>query len=162
VAGAGGAYQLAAAAAFVRALPGPDRAHAFAVALSGLLAAQVLGILAAGAVAQRLGPQAAVALAGLVGLVAAAVLATDWIHRHAEVLALLDATDHQLTGAPDQLAATDHQLTGRPARPRSRHPAGRRPRRRVHSPARPPGHPPGSARHARPARRGPASCRLSS
>jgi MFS family permease len=97
VAGAGGAYQLAAAAAFVRALPRAQQVCAFAVAQSGVLAAQVLGILAAGAVAQRVGPQAAVALAGLLGLVAAAVLATDWIHRHAEVLALLDTPPPRLT-----------------------------------------------------------------
>jgi hypothetical protein len=101
VAGAGGAYQLAAAAAFFRALPGADTARAFAVAQSGLLAAQVLGIVAAGAVAQRLGPQAAVALAGLLGLVAAAVLATDWIRRHPELLALLD-TPRQPTAHGEQ------------------------------------------------------------
>ena len=55
LAGAGGAYQLAAAAAFIRALPGTEKARAFAVAQSGLLAAQVAGLLAAGAVAKRLG-----------------------------------------------------------------------------------------------------------
>ena len=114
LAGAGGAYQLAAAAAFIRALPRAQQVRAFAVAQAGLLAAQVLGILAAGAVAQRLGPQTAVTLAGLLGLVAAAVLATDWIHRHAEVLALLDAPYHQLTGRPDQLTGRPDQLTGRP------------------------------------------------
>jgi MFS family permease len=106
VSGAGGAYQLAAAAAFVRALPARDRAHAFAVAQSGLLTAQVLGLLAAGATAKRFGPQAAVALAGLLGLVAAAVLATDWIRRHGELLARLDGPQPQLTDP-------DHQPAGR-------------------------------------------------
>ncbi len=110
VAGAGGAYQLAAAAAFVRALPRAQRLRAFAVAQSGLLAAQVLGILAAGAVAQRLGPPAAVALAGLLGLIAAAVLATDWIRRHTEVLDLLDAQYHQLSNAHHQPASGQDQL----------------------------------------------------
>ena len=119
VAGAGGAYQLAAAAAFVRALPGEQQERAFAVAQSGLLAAQVLGILAAGAVAQRLGPPAAVALAGLLGLVGAAVLATDWIRRHAELLARLDAPDRPPAldrppvpdhpPAPDLQTASNHQ-----------------------------------------------------
>ena len=113
VAGAGGAYQLAAAAAFVRALPGEQQERAFAVAQSGLLAAQVLGILAAGAVAQRLGPPAAVALAGLLGLVGAAVLATDWIRRHAELLARLDAPDRppalDRPPVPDHPPAPDHQ-----------------------------------------------------
>ncbi len=104
--GAGGAYQLAAAAAFVRAVPASDRAHAFAVAQSGLLTAQVLSLLAAGAAAKRLGPQATVALAGLLGLVAAAVLATDWIRRHGELLAWLDGPQPQRTAPP-------HQPTGR-------------------------------------------------
>lgn len=107
VAGAGGAYQLAAAAAFVQALPRTEQARAFAVAQSGLLAAQVLGLLAAGATANRLGPQATVALAGLLGLVAAAGLATGWARRHAELLARLDgshrptAAHHRLAGQPD-------------------------------------------------------------
>jgi len=111
LAGAGGAYQLAAAAAFVRALPAAAKAHAFAVAQSGLLAAQVAGLLAAGAVAKRLGPPAAVALAGLLGLVAAAVLATDWIRRHGELLARLDgppgASAQPLT-RQDQLFSCRH------------------------------------------------------
>ncbi len=162
LAGAGGAYQLAAAAAFVRALPRAQRLRAFAVAQSGLLAAQVLGILAAGAVAQRLGPPAAVALAGLLGLIAAAVLATDWIRRHAELLDLLDAQYHQLSNA--HLSQPAARPAGRPAPPdgdrrpgqpqparrshsktsrrRQRHPAGRlapRPRSAARPQARPPG-----------------------
>ena len=78
LAGAGGAYQLAAAAAFVTALPAGRRIRAFAVAQTGLLAAQGLGIVTGGAVAQRVGAPGAVALAGLMGLLAAAALATDW------------------------------------------------------------------------------------
>ena len=89
LAGAGGAYQLAAAAAFVTALPAARRVRAFAVAQSGLLAAQGLGILTGGAVAQRIGPTGAVALAGLLGLLAAAALATDWTRRHAELISML-------------------------------------------------------------------------
>ncbi|HEX9358896.1 MAG TPA: MFS transporter, partial [Streptosporangiaceae bacterium] len=49
LAGAGGAYQLAAAAAFVTALPATRRVRAFAVAQTGLLAAQGLGIVTGGA-----------------------------------------------------------------------------------------------------------------
>jgi MFS family permease len=90
LAGAGGAYQFAAAAAFVRALSASGRAHAFAVAQSGLLAAQGLGILAGGALAQQVGPQAAVALAGLLGLVLAAALATGWTQQHGEMLMTQD------------------------------------------------------------------------
>ncbi len=117
LAGAGGAYQLAAAAAFVRALPQTEKARAFAVAQSGLLAAQVAGLLTAGAVAKRLGPPAAVALAGLIGLVAAAVLATDWIRRHAELLARLDGAqltspEHELTSGQHQLADPHPRITG--------------------------------------------------
>jgi hypothetical protein len=89
LAGAGGAYQLAAAAAFVTALPAARRVRAFAVAESGLLAAQGLGILTGGAVAQRVGAPGAVALAGLMGLLAAAALATDWTRRHTELISML-------------------------------------------------------------------------
>jgi MFS family permease len=117
LAGAGGAYQLAAAAAFVRALPRAEKAGAFAVAQSGLLAAQVAGLLVAGAVAKRLGPPAAVALAGLLGLVAAAVLATDWIRRHAELLARLDGPPHQHMDAPHQLADPHPRIADQPDRP---------------------------------------------
>jgi hypothetical protein len=63
--------------------------RAFAVAQSGLLAAQGLGILTGGAVAQRIGPTGAVALAGLLGLLAAAALATDWTRRHTQLISML-------------------------------------------------------------------------
>jgi MFS family permease len=91
LAGAGGAYQLAAAAAFVTALPPGQRVRAFAVAQTGLLAAQGLGILTGGAVAQRVGSPGAVALAGLLGLLAAAALATDWTRRYAELISMLQS-----------------------------------------------------------------------
>jgi hypothetical protein len=75
-----GAYQLAAAAAFVLALRPDTRARAFGVAQSGLYAVQGLGILVGGAVAQLIGAPLAVGLAGLVGLTAATMLATSWTH----------------------------------------------------------------------------------
>ena len=75
-----GAYQLAAATAFVQALRPDTRARAFGVAQSGLYAVQGLGILAGGAVAQLIGEPLAVGLAGLVGLTAATMLATSWTH----------------------------------------------------------------------------------
>ena len=90
LAGAGGAYQLAAAAAFVTALPATRRVRAFAVAQTGLLAAQGMGIVTGGAVAQRVGAPGAVALAGFMGLLAAAALATDWSRRHAELIRMLE------------------------------------------------------------------------
>jgi MFS family permease len=80
LAGAGGAYQLAAAAAFVQALRPETRARAFGVAQSGLYAVQGLGILTGGAVAQVTGAPLAVGLAGLVGLTAATMLAMSWTH----------------------------------------------------------------------------------
>ncbi len=91
LAGAGGAYQLAAAAAFVTALPAARRVRAFAVAQTGLLAAQGLGIVTGGAVAQRVGAPGAVALAGFMGLLAAAALATDWSRRHTELIRMLES-----------------------------------------------------------------------
>ncbi|HZR54820.1 MAG TPA: MFS transporter [Streptosporangiaceae bacterium] len=79
LAGAGGAYQLAAAAAFVQALTPETRARAFGLAQSGLYAVQGIGILAGGAIAQAIGPTLAVGLAGLTGLTAATMLAMAWI-----------------------------------------------------------------------------------
>jgi MFS family permease len=78
LAGAGGAYQLAAAASFVQALQPATRARAFGLAQSGLYAVQGLGILVGGAVAQAIGAPLAVGLAGLIGLTAAAMLAMSW------------------------------------------------------------------------------------
>jgi MFS family permease len=80
IAGGGGAYQLAAAAAFVQALDPAHRASAFGLAQSGLYAVQGLGILAGGAAAQAIGAQLAVGLAGLAGLIAATMLAVSWTH----------------------------------------------------------------------------------
>jgi MFS family permease len=82
LAGAGGAYQLVAAATFVQALQPASRARAFGLAQSGLYAVQGLGVLAGGAVAQAIGPPLAVGLAGLIGLTAAAMLAATWAQLH--------------------------------------------------------------------------------
>ena len=86
LAGAGSAYQLAAAAAFVQALTPGTRARAFGLAQSGLYAVQGLGILAGGAVAEAVGPTLAVGLAGLTGLTAAAMLAMAWTHVRAQAI----------------------------------------------------------------------------
>jgi hypothetical protein len=91
IAGAAGAYQLAAAAAFVQSLPPAGRARAFGLAQSGLLAVQGLGILAGGAAASVIGAPVAVALAGLLGMCAAAVLAMSWTLRRGEVIAAMRA-----------------------------------------------------------------------
>ena len=85
LAGAGGTYQLAAARAFVQAMPNGQRGRAFGVAQSGLLTAQGLGILIAGAAARWISPAAVVAIAGALGVTAAAVLAAEW-GRHRSLL----------------------------------------------------------------------------
>ena len=87
LAGAGSAYQLAAAAAFVQALTPQTRARAFGVAQSGLYAVQGLGILAGGAVAEAIGPALAVGLAGLAGLTAATMLAMTWTRLRGRAIA---------------------------------------------------------------------------
>jgi MFS family permease len=76
--GAGSAYQLAANAAFVAAVPPSGRGQAFGLAQSGILAGQGLGILVGGAAAQVLGPEPVVALAGVAGLSVAAMLSMTW------------------------------------------------------------------------------------
>jgi MFS family permease len=85
LAGAGGAYQLAAAAAFVQALEPATRARAFGLAQSGLYAVQGLGILAGGAAAQAIGAPLAVGLAGLLGVTSATMLAMSWTHLRASL-----------------------------------------------------------------------------
>ncbi len=87
LAGAGEAYQLAAAAAFVQNLTPSGRGRAFGLAQSGLLAVQGLGILAGGAVANSVGAPVAVGLAGMLGLCAAVILAMSWTLRRGEVMA---------------------------------------------------------------------------
>ncbi|MGR6913952.1 MFS transporter [[Actinomadura] parvosata] len=76
--GIGGAYQLAANAAFVQYVPAERRAQAFGLVQSGLMAVQGVGILVGGFAAERLGPEPVVALAGVAGVISAAVLALIW------------------------------------------------------------------------------------
>ena len=82
LAGAGTAYQLVVAAAVSQASRDDLRPGALRMAQSGLLAVQALGFVGAGAVAELIGPQAAVAMAGLLGLTAAAALARIWDRQH--------------------------------------------------------------------------------
>ncbi|GAA0413325.1 MFS transporter [Microbispora corallina] len=89
--GVGGAYQLAANAAFVQCVPSAGRAQAFGLVQSGLLAAQGVGILIGGAAAQRLGPEPVVALAGAAGLSVAAVLAMLWTESRTEIISTVRA-----------------------------------------------------------------------
>lgn len=85
LAGAGSAYQLAAVAAFVRAMPAADRQGAVEFAQAGLLAAQGTALLVAGLAAQLIGPQAAIAMTGFFGLAAAMTLARTWCRLHGQL-----------------------------------------------------------------------------
>lgn len=85
--GVGGAYQLAANAAFVAAVPASERGQAFGLAQSGVLASQGLAILAAGALAQVIGPEPVVALSGAVGLFLATMLTMNWTQIRAQAIA---------------------------------------------------------------------------
>ncbi|GAA3442637.1 MFS transporter [Planomonospora venezuelensis] len=86
VSGVGGAYQLAANAAFVQCVPAERRGQAFGLVQSGLLAAQGIGILVGGAAADELGPEPVVALAGAAGLFVAATLALVWTESRKEII----------------------------------------------------------------------------
>lgn len=117
--GMGSAYQLAANAAFVAAVPPSGRGQAFGLAQSGILAGQGVGILIAGAAAQVLGPETVVALSGVLGLSVAAMLTLRWnqlrggviagLSEHAEAVEVAASRDDDLPGirrsapAPDRL-----------------------------------------------------------
>lgn len=85
--GVGSAYQLAANAAYVAAVPPAARGQAFGLAQSGLMASQGVGILIGGALTQAFGPEPVVALAGVGGLSAATMLALSWTRIRGEVIA---------------------------------------------------------------------------
>ncbi|GAA1267505.1 MFS transporter [Sphaerisporangium rubeum] len=86
LAGIGGAYQLAANAAFVQSVPANRRAQAFGLVQSGLLGVQGIGILIGGAAAQTLGPEPVVALSGAAGLATAVLLAVVWTESRTETI----------------------------------------------------------------------------
>jgi hypothetical protein len=81
--GACAAYQLAANAAFVAAVPGDRRSQAFGLANGGMQVFQGLWYVLAGALAEVLTPAAVIALSGGIGAVAAAMLAASWYRRQA-------------------------------------------------------------------------------
>ncbi|REE96691.1 MFS transporter [Thermomonospora umbrina] len=85
--GMGSAYQLAANAAFVAAVPASGRGQAFGLAQSGILAGQGIGILVGGVAAEVLGPETVVALAGVVGLSVATLLTMLWTPVRGEIIA---------------------------------------------------------------------------
>jgi MFS family permease len=79
VSGAFGAYQIAANAAFVQAVPAHWRGRAFGLAQGGMSLGQGTVMVLAGAAAQRLAPATVVAISGAVGVVCAAGVAASWI-----------------------------------------------------------------------------------
>ncbi|HXC82995.1 MAG TPA: MFS transporter [Trebonia sp.] len=74
-----GAYQIAANAAFVRAVPPHWRARAFGLAQGGMSLGQGTVLVLAGAAAEHFAPTTVVAIAGVVGAVCAAGVAASWI-----------------------------------------------------------------------------------
>jgi predicted MFS family arabinose efflux permease len=78
VSGVAQAYQTVASAEFIRAVPDSGRGQAFGLAVTSLRVAQGLGVVLAGAVADRLAPSTVVAIAGALGTGVALVTATAW------------------------------------------------------------------------------------
>lgn len=78
VSGVAQAYQTVASAEFIRAVPDSGRGQAFGLAVTSLRVAQGLGVVIAGAVADRLAPSTVVAIAGALGTGVALVAATAW------------------------------------------------------------------------------------
>lgn len=72
------AYQVQAAASFVRAVPAGHRGQTIGLVGSGLIAIQGLGVVVFGVVADYVGGAKAVGLAGGVALLIAALVATSW------------------------------------------------------------------------------------
>jgi MFS family permease len=77
------AYQLAANAAFVAAVPAERRGQAFGLANGGMQVSQGLWFVAAGAAALALAPAVVIAASGAVGAVAAIALTVSWRHQFA-------------------------------------------------------------------------------
>jgi len=78
VSGAFGAYQIAANAAFVSAVPGQWRARAFGLAQGGMSLGQGTVMVVAGAAAEHWVPTTVVVVAGAIGAVCAAFVAASW------------------------------------------------------------------------------------
>ena len=95
VSGACAAYQLAANAAFVSAIPNHRRGQAFGLANGGMQVTQGLWFVLAGAVAEAVGPAAVIAVSGAVGAMLAMALTLSWRRqrRTAPVRAVATETD---------------------------------------------------------------------
>ncbi len=91
--GACAAYQLAANAAFVSAVPNHRRGQAFGLANGGMQVTQGLWFVFAGAVAGALAPAAVIALSGGVGAALAIALTLSWRRQRASTPARALATE---------------------------------------------------------------------
>lgn len=78
--GFGASYLIPLNVSFVQAVPPAFRGRAFGAAVSGLSACQGLGIVGAGAAAERLSASDVVAWSGVLGLVALLLLGPSWRH----------------------------------------------------------------------------------
>jgi MFS family permease len=72
------AYLLQTQASFVRRTPDALRGQAIGVAASGVIAAQGVAVFVAGILADRWGPQAAIVVAGVAGVVATGLSSLSW------------------------------------------------------------------------------------
>lgn len=78
LAGAASAYHMAASAAFVRTVPDHGRGQAFGLAVTALRVAQGSGVLLAGLAAEHASPGLVLAVAGALGMLAAATAGRAW------------------------------------------------------------------------------------
>jgi len=76
--GACSAYQMVANAEYVRAVPDAQRGQAFGLAVTALLVAQGIGVLATGALAEVITPATVVAIGGALGTATAAAVGVAW------------------------------------------------------------------------------------
>jgi predicted MFS family arabinose efflux permease len=72
------AYNIQGVASFVRRLPDAQRAQGSGLLSSGLISVQGLGALAAGVLADQIGPSRTIAAAGLTGAIVAVPIAVGW------------------------------------------------------------------------------------
>jgi MFS family permease len=113
VAAAAGAYQLAVNTAFVARVPDERRAQAFGIASMGVVVAQGIAFVAAGAAAELVSPAIVIAAGGAVGAVAAVALTLSW-RRASAPRPPLPAEPARSPGSlrVRQLRCADHELLG--------------------------------------------------
>ncbi|MFN2624923.1 MAG: MFS transporter, partial [Mycobacteriales bacterium] len=111
--GAGTAFQLAANATFVAAVPASIRGRAFGIAQSGLQVGQGLTIAGAGALALVMPVHIVVALSGVVGLVAVALLRTRWPYAEMDAVHAPGDAMTPIWTAPYLLRGHQRELRGR-------------------------------------------------